>query len=469
MALSKDTVWEVRTTGNNNNGGGFVTGASGTDWSQQDAAQYAVTDAVTNGTTTITSASASFGTDVVGNILYIQGGTGSIVAGWYEIVSRTDASTIVVDRSTGLTTGTGATLNIGGAFAHLSRLPVMVAGNKAWVKAGTYTFTATVQFSNAGDLTNGRIKVEGYSSTRGDRAGRPLLTTSTNSVNLITVTGAYTDFYHLKFTNTASTRGIGLNYTFGTGIGVDLLFDGCSNGVVTPASGLAMYFIRCSAINCTGSGFATGNSTSVVWYGCEAIDNGGYGFSGTSGGGSPQWYDCVAANNASGGFATGNSSHSFSAIWQGCTAANNGGDGFYCRGTTTVGGIRFINNIAYGNSGYGLNLGSSTGIDTQPERDGVVLLRGFNAMGSNTSGNYNFTDIADPTDIALTADPFVNSGSGVRDYSPNNTAGGGAAIRGQAGPRSFPSGYNTSRRDTGALQHVDPSGGSNKGLRILGG
>ena len=44
MALSASTVWEVRpATGSDNNGGGFVTGASGTDYSQQGTAQYALT------------------------------------------------------------------------------------------------------------------------------------------------------------------------------------------------------------------------------------------------------------------------------------------------------------------------------------------------------------------------------------------------------------------------------------------
>ena len=58
----------------------FVTGASGTDHTLQDAAQYSVTDGVTNGTTTITSATANFGTDVVGNLMYVHGGTGIVAA-----------------------------------------------------------------------------------------------------------------------------------------------------------------------------------------------------------------------------------------------------------------------------------------------------------------------------------------------------------------------------------------------------
>jgi len=83
MALASATVWEVRTAGNDTNGGGFVTGASGSDWSQQDAARtgadvtdISVTDAVAAGTTTITSATANFDTTIVGNIVYFEGGRG---------------------------------------------------------------------------------------------------------------------------------------------------------------------------------------------------------------------------------------------------------------------------------------------------------------------------------------------------------------------------------------------------------
>src|SRR5579863_5594377 len=112
-ALPSTTVWEVRpTVGSNTNGGGFVTGSSGTDWSQFNAAQYALTNGVTNGTTTVATTSAS--ADMVGNIAYIAGGTGSITAAWYQIVSQTTGVSIVVDRSTGLTAGSGVTINIGG-------------------------------------------------------------------------------------------------------------------------------------------------------------------------------------------------------------------------------------------------------------------------------------------------------------------------------------------------------------------
>ena len=51
MALAAATVLEVRPGGSDTNAGGWVTGSSGVDRSQHDSPQYAVTDAVTAGTT----------------------------------------------------------------------------------------------------------------------------------------------------------------------------------------------------------------------------------------------------------------------------------------------------------------------------------------------------------------------------------------------------------------------------------
>ncbi len=68
MALSANTVWEVRgATGAVTNGGGYVTGSGTTDYSQQPGAQIAVVDAVANGTTTITSA-----TDTIAAIHHVM-------------------------------------------------------------------------------------------------------------------------------------------------------------------------------------------------------------------------------------------------------------------------------------------------------------------------------------------------------------------------------------------------------------
>src|SRR3990170_5685443 len=116
MALPATTVWEVRTDGNDANGGGFVTGASGTDYSQQAAAQIAYTDMVIDGTTNtkFTSAANPVTAAHVGNIVNVTGGTGFTVQR-VQIVSQA-AGVATCDKSLGTLGSTGGTGNLGGAF-----------------------------------------------------------------------------------------------------------------------------------------------------------------------------------------------------------------------------------------------------------------------------------------------------------------------------------------------------------------
>ena len=98
MALAAAIVWEVRGgAGNDNNGGGFKTGASGTDRSQQDAAHISRTDLVIGvDTATITSVATPFTSAEIGNLIQITAGTGFTV-GFYEITAVA-ATVATVDR-----------------------------------------------------------------------------------------------------------------------------------------------------------------------------------------------------------------------------------------------------------------------------------------------------------------------------------------------------------------------------------
>jgi len=144
MALSLNTVWEVQTGGNDTNGGGFVTGASGSDWSQVagkrtggDVTDISTTDGVANGTTTFTSATANFDTTIVGNIIYLQGGTGAIAATRRQVTARASTTSITLDAS--VAASTGMTLNIGGALLSpgIASLFATILGMYVYIKAGT--------------------------------------------------------------------------------------------------------------------------------------------------------------------------------------------------------------------------------------------------------------------------------------------------------------------------------------------
>jgi hypothetical protein len=109
MALLASQQWWMRTDGNELNGGGYdatISGA-GVNFSDQAVAQLSLTDVVTTGGTTVTSATGGFTSAMIGNILRIAGD------GYYAVTARASTNSITVDRATG--TGTGQSARLGGA------------------------------------------------------------------------------------------------------------------------------------------------------------------------------------------------------------------------------------------------------------------------------------------------------------------------------------------------------------------
>lgn len=408
MSLASTVVWEVRTDGADTNGGGFKAGASGTDWSQQASAQYAVTDAVTNGTTTITSATANFGTDVVGNVLYIAGGTGSIAAGRYEITGRTNSTTITVDRSTGLTTGTGATLNIGGALASPGlALSQHVAGNTVWIRAGTYTIS-TATPGAGGPLhstgSNVGVSVYGYTASRGDAslnsATLPVtLSCTAGTMSVVKLTaGGYgavdcktVAHLHVDANGQALVVGFELSSVYGgTGgamrckasscaIGfktsdcqaIACWATGCTTGF-THNSGTSVHIDACVAEGGTSGFVGVGNLANIFTH-CVAIGCTGVGFT-LDGYGDCCASHCTAHQCGSHGFArTGYAMGVFAQ----CLATNNGGYGYSV--VTGQNAPALCGCAAYGNSSGVINVtplgGGVTTLGTLPYQGGTLQPR----------------------------------------------------------------------------------------------
>ena len=184
-AISINSVWEVRpTNGTDTNGGGFVTGASGTDMSQFNAKNAAgcsgcqsatvnisTTDGVTAGSTTVTSVSGNYSTELIGNLVNISGGTGPVTSNWYQVLTVPGATSFTVDRS--ILASTGTTINIGGALKTLTQLNTnmgLTTGVQAWIKAeSTITTNTGFSFSYGGTAgSNKGSAVQGYTTTRGD-------------------------------------------------------------------------------------------------------------------------------------------------------------------------------------------------------------------------------------------------------------------------------------------------------------
>jgi len=190
MAIGATAVWEVRESSGSNTNGGFYT-SGGTDYSQQDSAQLSVSDAVTNTTTTITSATGGFTAAMVGNGLYLSGD-----AEWYEIATYVSGNEITVDRATN-DTGGGKTLNVGGALGGSSdgsglqiAADQMVDGNIIYVK-DNFQVTAAIDFDKA-EVGNAGRRIVGYSGTRSQD-----ITSNTDFVT-VTKTGAVDDIFYIS-------------------------------------------------------------------------------------------------------------------------------------------------------------------------------------------------------------------------------------------------------------------------------
>ena len=454
MGLSALTVWEVRTVGDggdDENGGGYRSDAGNTDYSQQAAPQVAVTDAVTDGTTTISSTNATFESVMIGNLIYIAGGTGSITGAWYEVITRVSPTIITVDRSTGLTTGTGATLNLGGALLTIGQaITNMVASNIIYVRGGIYSQSAQLTIV-AGANSRTPSQLIGYSTTRGDE-GKPEITHDGVSGAFILVKGAGTAVRLVNFELDGvdiATRG----WEFGSN------YSACSNLLIHR---IATEGIRCSGTNNIIDRVEVTDMKAGASVAIHAVN------------GSTTIVNSLIHDNPCLGIDIF-SNNSF-ILWS-LVYNNTGGssDGVKVRGLHAA---TIVNNVFYGNGRDGIRLEGDSNRQTLVQNNilaenGGYGINGVNGAGgpwqgrnnayhNNTSGARNNVSLPDDTD--LSGDPFTAAGSD--DFSLNNTAGAGAACRAAGFPGVYPAGLTTGFIDIGAAQHEDAGVGA---ASILGG
>ena len=442
MAIASTCVWEVRSGGSDQNGGGFVAGA-GTDYSQQNAAQVAVADAVANGTTTLTSATAGFTAAAVGNVVYLAGGTGSLAGTRRQIVTYNGPMSVNVDAT--VPVGTGLTARVGGCLATLKEVSLYAQDGNVCYGTGTQNLGATVNPWNSG-------RIEGYATTRGDgglwthtgTAAVPMIqTTIPNGSTLMAFANldlnanstATKCFFEATQTNTGHTNCTYRNATshgfhdshYGSPSCVDCKFTGNGGGgyVRDPGLGGLAAFSACKFAG-NGGGGCISNSATIQAIACTATGNTGVGILQSFAAGTAHIERCTAFGNTSHGFTYGRGGFQYE-FSQRC-----------------------INCISYGNGGYGFYNPASS------PQFGLQLINC--AGGSNTSGFSAQGSAQQKACVTLTANPFANSGTG--DFSLNATAGGGAACRGTGLP---------TLTDIGAVQHADPAGGGGAGVTWFGG
>lgn len=447
-ALPSTAQWDVRTTGNDTNGGCFdpAVASPGTDYSQQSSAQVAFTDLVIGATTTqLTSSANPFTSASVGNCINITAGTGFTV-GRYNVRS-VSAGVATMDRAVGTAASTGGVGNLGGSMASpVTAMISIVSNNTVWVKAGTYTITAGILNTSAASFS-----LVGYSAAHGDNLSGASITTATNSITMITAQGSTTHawIHNLALSSTAATRGPGF---FNNTTTLDLVISNCTmTGFSTAVSVDAHQFTSVKIFNTlitasTGPGVSVAAASigpPLIISNSVISSNGGDGIT-TSVNSNVVISRSLIVNNTGRGMvtATVGTVEIFDSVF-----ANNSGDGLNLGNTSNWFTIPFAlavqNSIFYGNGGAGINTGFA------PVPSVANLYMRNNAYGNNTSGN-RINVPAGVGDVTLTANPFTNSGSG--DYSLNATAGGGAALKGTGFPGIFPNGTTTGHLDFGAVQ-----------------
>jgi hypothetical protein len=447
-AISANTQWNVQTDGNDTNGGGFVAGGAGTDYSLVAAKRSGATintstaDVVSTGTTLLTTATGSLTSALTGNVVYLQGGSGTLTGGWYQ-ATYVGSTSFTVDRNVG--TGTGITCNIGGALASPGQASTNLTtdGQSINIKSGTYTISSSGSNSSGACMNIGyaRVSVIGYGSTPFDMGTKPVIIadgTITNFTLIGNVTNlAAFHLFNMELNGNSRTGSRGLNWN-------GYFANEVRNCAFRNFTNRAVYFLNDYGDSTSDSSF-TGNSgtyacQSLVVNNCVAIGNTYTPFRicGTA-------YNTLAINN------TGSATNGFDFIEVGATgnhlvAFGNGKFGF----NLNTYGYLVQNSIAVSNGSFGF-YGASY----------YTNILDNCAAGLNGGGTNNFASIFNSTNnfgsITLTVDPFVSSAS--LNFALNNTTGGGASCRAASAFRVLPELNTIGYSDIGAVQHQDSGGG----------
>jgi len=525
MAISSSSVFECRVAGSDTNGGGFVTGSGGADFSQQNSknttnqgtttqgnnggsitsgattvivtsaaalygAQQALlatplvgdwikidseimkvtavstntltitraqlgtsaashtdgatvtnisnvstTDLVTASSTTITSAAAFFSANAVGNIIYIAGGTGTITAGWYQITAVGTSSpntTATVDRSTGLSAGTGATMNIGGALLSPAVAAAQVVkGMIVFLKQAGSVFSITTASTNVAGGCIGALATActfiGYTSNRsfGNTDTAPTIQVNVSTATISSATAV--NWNNIIFDGNSQTS---------CKASAGGMYFGCQFKNFNTASSGGPWFINCGLTTSSAAVFTIANSACID---CDAWANTATPYAGS---GNSAFIRCTSVSNTGGstdGFAT-------AAYYDGCVAVSNGRHGFNTTANSAV--CSMINCIAESNTGTGFVNGTAS--------EPVVFINcaTYN-NGTPTSGITVSLGLLTPSSSVFVSAPT--------NLALNNTANAGAILRSVGYPTVFPRGTSTTYQDIGAIRHQDPVSGGTVG------
>lgn len=431
----------------------------GLDYSQQDAknanggSDGSSVLAAATGTTTITCSDCSLTHDIIGNVVYFSGGTGSIAAQRRAVTGWTNSTTMTID--TAIAASTGMTLNIGGALATMDETlgaRGMIASNVVWWKHGTDISTSSALTSTVGG------SIFGYNSTRGDLNGvigssnRPKLTFSGTSAFAMTMSTA-----------TWRLRNFVIDASSGAG----------ASGLKANASTDFLYNITVKNYDTTG--IQVGGAQSVCEY-CEATGGTTNALEGILMSSSAALIASYIHDGNGPGILTGSQSYLFNNIVSnqagatadgivlttpansppivvGNTVYNSGRHGINMTGTSQT--PIMYDNILVNNAGFGIVFSSAQA--ASPFYDGNAFYNNTSGARSNmdaltqAGSNFAYTNI---NDVTLSGVPFVSAGTG--NFGLNATSGQGGALRDAGLPRAWPGSISAGYPDIGAVYHQDP-------------
>jgi len=429
MAWLSTTIWEVRNTGNDINGGAYDPSFGGTDYSEQDAAQLALADFATPGagSTTLTTPTGGLTPAMVGNGFHPQT-SGNWVEDFYCITAWASANSVTLDRSpTPAGAGVAGNGTVGGGIATLNKLAAhndYVSGNTIWIKTGT-TLSADVTLSVSGSGANLPIIFDGYQTARGDTpllGNRPLITCGANYIN---DSGYRHIWRHLRMTGNKAVSPTFKGGYYGTlyNVFVENTLAGGNETAYQPDA-------YSKAIACA----FTCPSGKALW---------GYAA------GESQWTGCYVYDCAFGIILYGGATASL------CTVADASDTGIACA-TNQYDANLVMNNTVY-NCGNGIvvtNFGST--IINNILASCTIGLKDAQLTNFVDYNNYfnNGTDVQNATKgpHALALDPqFTNAPGGDFSIGANLKAGGF--------PGAFDGGLSTGYLDMGAVQRQEPAAG----------
>jgi hypothetical protein len=467
-ASSPGIQWDVRSTGNDANGGGFVPTVTspGTDGSQIAPVSCSIILSGT-GTTGTSAGPCTFSstTNGPGNVINITSGTGCTVNRVYILSQSAGTATfnISAGSAASVCTGTlgGSMLTIDAVTAILNANSVNTNGSSyIWVQGPTtYTETSALNFTISANPTC----IGGFQTTHGDippshanDANRPTITTATNSTKLFTPSNAQPNcFQNLILTNTASTRAAGI-YCAGGGdsplidnvlfSGFSIAVDGhnggnCRNLIITNSE------IKNSTADCVHN---DGSNTTILW--TYIHDNTAAGSTG-----------CVMQDGSVQGI-----------IMNHVVIADTSGIGFWMNANASICSIS--NSAIVRSSGDNMHFesggnmvilenvidfGSTAGFGVHVV-NALESYTSYNiALGSNFSGDYSTglggTNLLPTTivgSITLGVSPFVST----TNFALNTTANGGALLAAAGFPVTLPGSVGSNYGDDNVVQSQGSSG-----------